>query len=916
MGKKTLYLIDAMALIYRSFYALNKNPRINSKGMNTSATLGFFNAIYDIIKKHQPSYFAVCFDVSSNTFRKQEFADYKANREAMPEDIELNLPYIAALLQAMNIKTVGVEGYEADDIIGTLAKKAHKKGLEVYMVTPDKDYAQLVEDGIYILKLPRMGMGEQVLGVKEVLEKFEISRCEQVIDILGLWGDSSDNIPGVKGIGEKKAKALLKQFDSIEDILSRLEEIETPSVRKAIEENREAALQSKHLATICTDAPVDFDEKEFLIGKPDLVECKRLFDELEFRRFADKFFEIYNQGGKKEKKAEPLELFEKETNDEKGATATEEQDLFSCGNAFDNIDKREHKYIETDDLTPVIAQIREKKRFSLAVEFAENNTKQKIASVAFGIEDGLCYWYKIGHKEAVTEALAEVMRDESVCKICYDIKKIGKALRLYDVEMEGKNFDIMLAHYLLSSEERSKIEDLSEIYLDYELRTRRGESGKEGENLCEQADVVLRLYGIFSKRLEEDEMKSLFEDVEMPLAGVLSDMEQEGIRIDKKVLKDYSKILQQEKEDLQEKIYGLAGEVFNIGSPVQLGKILFEKLDITNGGKTKKTKTKKFSTSEEVLEKLIFCHPIVSLILQWRSVSKLKSTYVDALPELADKETDRIHSTFNQAVTATGRLSSTNPNLQNIPIRTEQGKEIRRAFVPNHEGHYLLSADYSQIELRIIASLSGDEHLCNDFRQGKDIHLSTAAKIYHVSEDEVSKQMRSSAKSVNFGIIYGISAFGLSESLHVSRREAQELIDRYFLAYPRVKEFIEERIEFARKTGYAQTILHRRRYLPNINSANANLRNFDNRNAVNMTIQGTSADMIKKAMINIHREIEQRGLQSRMLLQIHDELIFDVPQEELAIMQELVPKTMEEALPLNIPIIADCGYGKNWLEIK
>lgn len=908
-----------MALIFRAYYALNKNPRINSKGLNTSASLGFFNTLFDIIQKHNPDLLAVCFDVSSDTFRKEEYSDYKANREACPEEIASNLPYIKALLQAMKIKTIGIEGYEADDVIGTLAKKGKKAGYTVFMVTPDKDYAQLVEDGIFILKLPRMGQGEQILGVKEVLEKFEIKRPEQVIDILGLWGDSSDNIPGVKGIGEKKAKALLQQFDSIEEIIANTDKITVNSVRKAIEENKEEALLSKKLATIRLDVPVELEEKEFQRKTPDFMECKRLFEDLEFRKFSERFFNLYKKDQDLEKKDQ---LFSTQTSsfEKKRSTLFEpEFDLFSSYSNFGSINKINHNYESSyNNLEEVLRLINEKKEFAFSLITDNESFDCNIKALAFCVEKGKAFYYPLNNENKITNELKEIFENSEIRKICYDIKQKNHALSNSNILINGDNFDIMLAHYLISSEERGKLDDLSQIYLDYDMIVKQKNIElNERDYTCEQADIIFQLYPLFKNKLKEDNLENLFYNVEMPLSDVLFAMEKEGIKIDKEVLKKYSLLLQEEKEGLEKEIFEYAGEEFNIGSPLQLGRILFEKLDITDGKKTKKTKTKQYSTSEDVLEKLAAYHPIIPLILDWRKLSKLKNTYVDALPLLINKKTGRIHTTFKQAITATGRLSSANPNLQNIPIRSEQGKEIRRAFVPNYEGHYLLSADYSQIELRIIAALSEDKHLCSDFQHGKDIHTSTAAKIYHVNENEVSKEMRSSAKSVNFGIIYGISAFGLSESLLISRTQAQELINEYFAAYPSVEEFINKRIAFAREKGYAETLLKRRRYLNNINSANANLRNFDNRNAVNMTIQGTSADMIKIAMVNIFKEIKERNLKSKLLVQIHDELIFDVPEQEVDIMKELVPKVMQEALPLNnVPVIADYGIGKNWLEMK
>ncbi|MDO5760056.1 MAG: DNA polymerase I [Bacteroidota bacterium] len=909
MQEKNLYLIDAMALIYRAFYSF-KNPIINSKGVNTSAAYGFFNALLDIIQKHSPYALAVCFDVSSATFRKEEYAEYKSNRLAQPEEITSNMPYIKSLLEAMNIKTLGMEGYEADDLIGTLAKKAKKEGYKVFMVTPDKDYAQLVEENIYILKLPYRNQPEQILGEKEVLEKFEIKNTKQVIDILGLWGDSSDNIPGVKGIGEKKAKALLQQFSSIEEIIANTDKITVSSVRKAIEENKQQALLSKKLATIDLNVPIDFDEEEFKMRTPNFVECKQLLDNLEFKTTAKRLFNIYNKVAEKQDNS----LFANTS-----IKQEEQTSMFDNFSSFDNIKTIQHKYISINDEFDFLRQtINTQKAFAFAILTDKEGFDAKIKSISICVEKSKSYYYIWHTDNDIDKEIIAFLQDKSIKKYCYDIKLQSHALLNENIEIEGGNFDIMLAHYLIDSEERSKMEDLSLIYLKYEMiEKHKNEFLNEKDFLCEKADMVFQLVPIFEEKLKEGGFEKLFYEVEMPLSRVLLAMEKEGIKIDSQVLRKYSSLLQEEKQELEKKIFEYSKREFNIASPIQLGAVLFEELDITEGRKTKKTKTKHYSTSEDVLEKLSAYHPIVPLILEWRKLSKLKNTYVDALPLLINKRTGRIHTTFNQAVTATGRLSSANPNLQNIPIRSEQGKEIRRAFVPNYEGHYLLSADYSQIELRIIAALSKDYHLCKDFRDGKDIHLATAAKIYHVKEEEVSKQMRSSAKSVNFGIVYGISAFGLSENLLISRTEAQGLINEYFMAYPNVEKFIKDKISFAQQKGYAQTILGRRRYLKNINSANANLRNFDNRNAVNMTIQGTSADMIKIAMVNIYKELQQRNLKSKLLVQIHDELIFDVPEEELEIMQDLVPKVMQEALPLeNVPVIADYGIGKNWLEMK
>ena len=935
-ANKTLYLVDAMALIYRSYFALNKNPRINSKGLNTSAILGFFNSILDILQKHSPTHFAVCFDVQGGCFRHEEFTEYKANREAMPEDLRENIPYIKQILEAMNIKTIGIEGYEADDVIGTLAKKGKRQGFEVYMVTPDKDYAQLVEDKIFILKLPHMGSPERIYGVKEVLEKFEIKRPEQVIDILGLWGDSSDNIPGVKGIGEKKAKALLQQFDNIEEILENTEKIENKSIRKAIEENKEAAILSKQLATIYLDVPIELTEEDFAIKKPNLLECKRLFDFLEFRKFTERFFKYYGNtnnlnNSKQDSSATDLFSTPKLQNTE---NQIQEADLFSSFSNFNKFSNEINNYrvLNTNDFSSfetIKQEIIDNKCFAFAIKQSNNSINSKAIGLSVCTQKNKAYYISLqdftnnlpSHNENLQQDsifgfLAFLFSaNKNVTKICYNLKHAKNALMNIGLNVEGKCFDIQIAHYLLNSEERSKLDDLSQIYLNYEmLLPSRNFTPNDVDFYSEIADISLQLYPIFSKQLAEDKSLPLFDELEMPLVDVLLEMERTGVCIDQNVLRKFSNSLEEEKNILEEKIYEYANEKFNIASPKQLGEVLFDKLDITNGRKTKKTKTKQHSTSEEVLEKLSAYHPIVPLILEWRSITKLKNTYVDALPLLVNPETNKIHTSFNQAVTATGRLSSANPNLQNLPIKTEKGKEIRRAFVPE-VNHYLLSADYSQIELRIIASLSGDEHLCQAFQEGKDIHRATAAKIFHVNEEDVTKSMRSSAKSVNFGIIYGISAFGLAEDLHISRTEAQKLIDEYFLAYPKIKMFIDERIEFAKVHGFAVTLLGRRRYLKNINSANGNLRAFDNRNAVNMTIQGTSADMIKMAMVNIYRLMKEQNLESKMIMQIHDELVFDVPESELETMQQIVAEEMAMALPLeNVPVVVEPSYGKNLLE--
>ncbi|MGP1514393.1 MAG: DNA polymerase I [Bacteroidales bacterium] len=795
---KKLFLIDAFALIYRSYYALNKNPRLNSKGLNTSAILGFANTILDIINKYHPDLMAIAFESECPTFRKQEYEEYKANREAMPEDIRVSLPYIERFIDVMNIAKVSCEGYEADDVIGTLAKKAKKEGFEVYMVTPDKDYAQLVEENIYILKLATAFSKEHVLGTREVLDKFGVKNTQQVIDLLGLWGDTSDNIPGVKGIGEKKAKILLQQFDSIEDILLNVDKIENKSIRKAIEDNRESALLSKQLATIHLDVPIELSIDEFTIKIPNFVECQALFEELEFKKFSERFYKV-----------------------------------------FDNL------------------------------SYSPMNSKSTNIDT------------KLSSSQSIQIDLFSFKNQMSLQK---------EKMKTIVIDKNSEYYPIALAQYLINPEQRI---DNNYIVTHFdELKTQ-----------CLQ-------------KLKEDGLDGLYYDVELPLKDILLDMEYQGVKFDISAIEEFSSKLQKEKKVLQEEIFTLAGDKFNIASPKQLGEILFKRLNIQGLAKAKRTHTLQFSTAEDVLSKYKDNHPIISKILEYREIAKLKNTYVDALPQLVNKSTGKIHTTFNQTVTATGRLSSNNPNLQNIPIRTQKGKEIRKAFVALDEDHLLLSADYSQIELRIIASMSRDEHLCNEFMSNHDIHKATAAKIYNIPQEEVTRQMRSAAKSVNFGIIYGISAFGLSQGLGITRAEAQNLIDQYFISFPKIAQFIQDRIQFARDNGFAQTVMGRRRYLTNINSQNSNLRSFDERNAVNMTIQGTGADMIKTAMVKIHRRIKEEGLQSKMILQIHDELIFDVLKIELERMKVLVKNTMETALPLpNVPVLVEMAWGNNWLEI-
>ena len=922
MEKNKLFLIDAMAMIYRAFYAMNKSPRISSKGLETSAAFGFFNTLLSLLKQYKPTHIGIAFDLHGPTFRHKEFADYKSNRQATPDEIRQMEPYIRKIIAAMHIPMISSEGYEADDVIGTLSKQAAKQGFEVYMVTPDKDYAQLVEENVKILKLGRMGSDAEIWGVDEVLQKFEIEHPKQVIDILGLWGDSSDNIPGVPGVGEKKAKALLKQFGSIENAIERCDEIESKSLRNAISENKELALQSKFLATIVLDVPVEFDAKEFEVKQPDFESCKRLFEELEFKTFSKKFFEHFGIDETAIKKSvvknKPVQSMQ--------------PDLFSDFSSCQSFETINKDYVFIDNFGALENLVKHLQTSKL-ISFHCNEVQGKLIGISFSSEKGKADFVPLYEESEENikrvNLLKEIFENENITKVVYDLKTEKHILSRYACSIKGNCFDVQLAHYLLDSEVSHKVDFLSEKYLSYRMADGDSLTKEFAKSLqtsvlkmcksqfsdycSEIADVLFQLKDILETELKNNDLYSLFVDMELPLVDVLFSMEQNGVRIDSAELAEFSKKLGTHKTELENQIYALAGEKFNISSPKQLSEILFTRLQIVGDDKKKKTNTKQLSTAEDVLQKLASVHPIVPLILEYRKITKLKSTYVDALPALVNPKTGRLHTSYNQAVTATGRLSSNNPNLQNIPIRTDLGKEIRKCFIPANEDFVLLAADYSQIELRIIASLSEDEHLCDAFRAGEDIHLATAAKIYGMDKSEISKEQRANVKSVNFGIIYGISSFGLAQQLGVSRKEASDLIEQYFESYPRVKQYIESCKENAKEKGYAQSMCGRRRYLKDINSLNGNLRAFAERNAVNMPVQASSADMIKLAMIGIYRRMLSEGLQSKMIMQVHDELVFDVYKPELEQMRLIVKEEMVNALKLNIPIVVEMNSGENWL---
>lgn len=921
MEKKTLYLIDAMAVIYRAFYALNKNPRINSKGQNVSAVLGFCNTLLDIIKQYKPSHLGIAFDLQGPTFRHIQYEQYKANRQAMPEEIREAIPIIKNIIQAMNIPLLCKEGYEADDVIGTIAKKASAKGYEVFMVTPDKDYAQLVEENIKMLKLSRGANPNEIWGVAEVLERFEITNPLQVIDILGLWGDSSDNIPGVPSIGEKKAKALIQQFSSIENILENSDKIESKSIRKAIEENKDLAIQSKQLATIIIDAPIELNEDELAITQPDIQACNQIFNELEFTTFAKRFNTHYQIP-----QPQPtIDLFN---------TTVSEPTLFNLA-TYPTCKEVPHTYTaihSAEELKEVINSMLQETLIAFDTETTGLEIDCELLGISLVSQRHKGFFVFFPQSKDLQKDFLEIIKplfeNETIEKVAHNLKFDKNVLLNYGIEVKGKTFDTLLAHYLIDPESRHKLDILSEKYLEYtmiDFETVFGKTIKEPikieklnaelltEYAVEDADVTFGLKPILEEELKQNGLLELFYNIEMPLVDVLLGMERQGVRIDTTQLHKFSQLLQEQKQQLEERIYQLAGKEFNISSPKQLGIILFDELQISSDKKIKKTQTKQYSTSEDVLQKLINYHPIIPLILEYRSLTKLKSTYVDALPEIVNSATNKIHTHYKQATTSTGRLASESPNLQNIPIRTELGKQIRSCFIPQDDKHTLLAADYSQIELRIIASLSKDQALCQAFHTGEDIHLSTASKIYMLPPQEITQEMRRNAKSVNFGIIYGISAFGLSEQLHITRKEAQGLIDQYFYSYPQIKQYITTCIETATEKGYAESICGRRRYLPDLHSANANIRNFAQRNAVNMPIQASSADMIKIAMINIHKEFEKNSLQSKMILQVHDELVFDVYKPELETVKTIVKQQMLNALQLEVPIEVSINEGENWL---
>lgn len=918
-----LFLIDAYALIYRSYYAFIKNPRINSKGVNTSAVFGFINTLEDVLKREQPTHIAVAFDPKGPTFRHEAFEQYKAQREETPEVIRQSVPVIKEVIQAYHIPILEVPYYEADDVIGTVAKQAAANGFEVYMMTPDKDYGQLVADHIYMYR-PKFGGDYEVLGVSEVLEKYQLQSTEQVIDLLGLMGDTADNIPGCPGVGEKTAQKLLAEFGSIENLLANTDKLKGAQ-KKKVEENVEQIRFSKFLATIKTDVPITFDAELCKRVAPDEDRLVELYTELEFKTFINR---LKGESSVVSSSKEPK--------------ATVQYDLFATEpvvesevSSLADITTMPHSYYLADTAEKQIAlceQLLQEKSFAFDTETEGlDPLTAGLVGMSFAIREQEAWYVPVpaNREEAndIVLRLAPALQHPEIEKVGQNIKFDILALRKYGVRVKGPLFDTMLAHYLLNPELRHGMDYLAETYLKYKtvpIEDLIGPKGKKQASMrtvpieqikeyaAEDADVTLRLKHYFAPLLKQEGLESLFFEMEMPLIYVLAEMEATGVKLDTNALKQSSEVLSQQLTVLEDSIYDLAGQSFNINSTKQVGEILFDKLKLDE--KAKKTKTGGYSTSEEVLEKIRGKHPIVDKLLEYRGIKKLLSTYIDALPALIHPETGKIHTSFNQAVTATGRLSSTNPNLQNIPVRDELGREIRKAFIADDDDCIFFSADYSQIELRLMAHLSNDPHMVEAFCSGADIHAATAAKIYGIPVEEVTSDMRRKAKTANFGIIYGISVFGLAERLSIPRAESKELIDGYFQTYPRIKEYMEESIRVAKEKGYVETLFKRKRFLPDINSHNAIVRGYAERNAINAPIQGSAADIIKLAMIRIHQRFEAEHLKSRMILQVHDELNFNVRKEEFDRVKEIVLDCMEHVLQLRVPLIADCGEGKNWLE--
>ena len=940
---KRLFLIDAYAMIFRGYYALIRNPRLTSKGFDTSAIFGFTNSLIELIRREKPTHLAVVFDVGKENVRTADFTEYKANRSDTPEAIKNAVPYIHRILEAMHIPILGVEGYEADDVIGTIANKAEKEGYTTFMVTPDKDFAQLVTDKIKIYKPGLKGGDVEILGVEEVKAKYEIEDPKQVIDFLAMMGDAVDNIPGLEGVGEKTAMKFLKEFGSIENLLANTSQLKG-KLKEKVENSAERGILSKKLATIICDVPVEFHQEQYDLDIPDFEKVREIFDEIEFRRLYENLYRAFhheqsaisNQQSANESDSKPVSQ-----KAESGKQNALQLDLFADFEALKqststtlNIETTDkmYQYIDTEKAQKILVKnLLAQKVVCFDTETTSlNEMETELIGMSFCYRKGLAYYIPISENQEEAKKTLEIFRPffekKEILKIAHNLKFDYKVLKHYGVEVEGAIFDTMIAHYLLNPDGRHGMDYLSEIYLNYKPVSIESLIGKKGKNqgtlrdvsleeqtsyAAEDADVTFQLYEIFAPQLKKEGVEDLFYHIEMPLMRVLAKMEFAGISLDENWLIQESKDLENDLKNLETKIFELCGEEFNMNSPKQLGEILFEKLKLDP--KAKKTKTGQYATSEDILQKLASKHEIIQYILEYRTYQKLKSTYVDALPNQIDKDTKRVHTNFSQTTAATGRLASLNPNLQNIPIRTLRGQQIRGAFVAD-EGNKLISADYSQIELRLIAEISGEENMIKAFQNGEDIHASTAAKLFKIPIEEVTKTQRSQAKTVNFGIIYGQGAFALAEQTGLSRTEAKQLIDSYYETYPKLKEFMAEQVAKARKLGYVETILGRKRHLQDINSNNFVVKGHAERNAVNAPIQGSAADIIKLAMIKIQEVLEQEHLKTKMLLQVHDELVFEAPENEVETAKKLIKENMENAYKTEVPLLVEVGVGKNWLE--
>ena len=938
---KKLFLLDAFALIFRGYYAFIKNPRINSKGMDTSAIFGFMNSLLDVIKREKPDYLAVCFDKGGSVSRKELFEDYKANRNETPEAIKIAVPYIQQILEAMQIPVIEKAGFEADDIIGTLAKQAEKEGFQTFMVTPDKDFAQLVSENIFMYRPARMGNAIEIWGIPEVQARFEIERPEQVIDYLGMMGDAVDNIPGLPGVGDKTAKKFLKEYGSMEVLLENTHQLKG-KMKERIEANKELGMLSKELAKIILDVPVTFEADSYKLTDPNIQEVQPLFDELEFRRMQETIQRIFNSSG--------VVAVPKEKNVVVSPTPIAnngQMDLFAPAGAGiispteDTIQSKQtlvntpHAYQYIDSplaFSLLMEKLLKQKSVCFDTETTSINALQaELVGIAFSWENYKGYYLPFPDDQKDAQKIIEQIRpffeQEGIEKVGHNLKYDLKVLSNYNLSVKGPLYDTLIAHYLINPDRRHGMDILAASYLNYEPQPITDLIGKKGKNqgnmrdvslkdqtqyAAEDADITWQLKQYFEKELDAADNQKLFQTVELPLVPVLTAMEKEGINLNVSFLNEFAKTLEIDSARLQKEIFEQAGEEFNLASPKQLGLVLFDKLKLVE--KPKKTKTGQYSTAEDVLSSLAKKHSIIADILNWRSIQKLLSTYVIALPDEINPKTGRVHTVYNQAVAATGRLSSNAPNLQNIPIRTERGQQVRKAFIPRDENHVLLAADYSQIELRIIAALSKDPSMVAAFQNNEDIHATTAAKVFGVPLEEVTRTQRSNAKTVNFGIIYGVSAFGLSQQTDLSRSESKELIDTYYESYPKLKAYMSSQIDFARDNGYVATVLGRRRYLKDILSQNAIVRGAAERNAVNAPIQGSAADIIKIAMINIHKRLETGDWKAKMLLQVHDELVFDVPRTETESLSAMVKEEMENAFVMDVPLVVDLGIGENWLE--